>query len=139
GCPPPWRTPSRRCGRNEHRSEAVEQADHAAAAAGQDVRVYDCRADVGVAEQLLHGADVVALTFLRAYPSVAHSRRPIMTKHRRGLPQMKGDLFLSDGGIETTLIFLEGLDLPFFAAFHLFRTREGEDALRKYFRTYAEL
>ena len=62
-----------------------------------------------------------------------------MTKHRRGLPQMKGDLFLSDGGIETTLIFLEGLDLPFFAAFHLFRTREGEDALRKYFRTYAEL
>jgi hypothetical protein len=38
---------SRRCGRNEHRSEAVEQADHAAAAAVQDVRVDDCRADVG--------------------------------------------------------------------------------------------
>ncbi len=52
---------------------------------------------------------------------------------------MRGDFFLTDGGIETTLMFLEGLDLPFFAAFHLFRTPSGEDALRKYFRTYAEL
>ena len=52
---------------------------------------------------------------------------------------MSGDFFLADGGIETTLIFLEGLDLPFFAAFHLFRTQQGEEALRKYFRTYAEL
>ena len=62
-----------------------------------------------------------------------------MAKYRRALSQMRGDFFLTDGGIETTLIFLEGLDLPFFAAFHLFRTQQGEDALRKYFRTYAEL
>jgi homocysteine S-methyltransferase len=62
-----------------------------------------------------------------------------MAKYRRALSQMRGDFFLTDGGIETTLIFLEGLELPFFAAFHLFRTPQGEDALRKYFRTYAEL
>jgi S-methylmethionine-dependent homocysteine/selenocysteine methylase len=62
-----------------------------------------------------------------------------MAKYRRALSQMKGDFFLTDGGIETTLIFLEGLDLPFFAAFHLFRTPQGENALRKYFRTYAAL
>jgi S-methylmethionine-dependent homocysteine/selenocysteine methylase len=62
-----------------------------------------------------------------------------MVKYRHALPQMSGDFFLADGGIETTLIFLEGLDLPFFAAFHLFRTQQGEEALRKYFRTYAEL
>ncbi len=62
-----------------------------------------------------------------------------MVKYRHALPQTSGDFFLADGGIETTLIFLEGLDLPFFAAFHLFRTRQGEEALRKYFRTYAEL
>jgi S-methylmethionine-dependent homocysteine/selenocysteine methylase len=62
-----------------------------------------------------------------------------MANYRRALSQMSGDLFLTDGGIETTLMFLEGLDLPFFAAFHLFRTQQGEDALRKYFRTYAEL
>jgi S-methylmethionine-dependent homocysteine/selenocysteine methylase len=62
-----------------------------------------------------------------------------MAKYRHALSQMKGDFFLTDGGIETTLIFLEGLDLPFFAAFHLFGTPRGEDALRKYFRSYAEL
>jgi hypothetical protein len=28
-----------------------------------------------------------------------------MTKYRHQLPQLTGDLFLSDGGIETTLIF----------------------------------
>src|ERR671924_2043915 len=62
-----------------------------------------------------------------------------MTRYRNALPQLGGDLFLTDGGIETTLIFHEGLELPYFAAFHLLRTPEGEAALRKYFRTYAEI
>lgn len=48
-------------------------------------------------------------------------------------------LFLTDGGLETTLIFLEGLELPDFAAFHLLKTPEGEAALKKYFRTYADI
>ncbi len=62
-----------------------------------------------------------------------------MTRYRKALPQLGGDLFLTDGGIETTLIFLEGLELPDFAAFHLLQTADGEVALRKYFRTYATL
>lgn len=62
-----------------------------------------------------------------------------MTRHRNVLPQLSGTLFLTDGGIETTLIFHEGLTLPDFAAFHLLQTPEGEAALRKYFRTYAEI
>jgi S-methylmethionine-dependent homocysteine/selenocysteine methylase len=62
-----------------------------------------------------------------------------MAKYRQAPSQMRGDFFLTDGGIETTLIFHEEQDLPHFAAFHLFRTPEGEGALRKYFRTYAEL
>lgn len=48
-------------------------------------------------------------------------------------------LFLTDGGIETTLIFLEGLDLPHFAAFHLLRDEEGRNALRRYYVPYLEL
>ena len=28
-----------------------------------------------------------------------------MARYRNALPQLKGDLFLTDGGIETTLIF----------------------------------
>lgn len=62
-----------------------------------------------------------------------------MKTYRNALPQLEGGLYLTDGGIETTLIFHEGLDLPDFAAFHLLRTAEGEAALRKYFRTYAEI
>jgi S-methylmethionine-dependent homocysteine/selenocysteine methylase len=62
-----------------------------------------------------------------------------MTQFRKALPQLNGDFFLTDGGIETTLIFLEGQELPDFAAFHLLRTKDGEAALRKYFRTYAGL
>ena len=57
-------------------------------------------------------------------------------KHRHHLPQCDGKLFLTDGGIETTLIFLEGLDLPHFAAFDLLRDHAGRDALRKYYERY---
>jgi homocysteine S-methyltransferase len=62
-----------------------------------------------------------------------------MTKYRNTLPQLGESLYLTDGGIETTLIFHEGMDLPDFAAFHLLKTPEGEAALYKYFRTYAEI
>ena len=40
-----------------------------------------------------------------------------MAKYRQNLPQLDGELFLTDGGLETTLIFHDGLDLPLFAAF----------------------
>jgi S-methylmethionine-dependent homocysteine/selenocysteine methylase len=62
-----------------------------------------------------------------------------MAKYRNKLPQLSNGIFLTDGGIETTLIFHEGLELPDFAAFHLLRDKEGYEALRKYFRTYAAL
>lgn len=62
-----------------------------------------------------------------------------MTNYRDALPQIDGGLYLTDGGLETTLIFHEGLDLPDFAAFTLFKTPEGEAILDKYFHTYAEI
>jgi len=62
-----------------------------------------------------------------------------MAKYRQSLPQLEGEFFLTDGGIETTLIFHDGKDLPHFASFHLFKTSDGEDVLKKYFRTYAEM
>ena len=48
-------------------------------------------------------------------------------------------LFLTDGGIETDLIFNRGIDLPFFASILLLRTPEGEAALDAYIRPYLEL
>lgn len=62
-----------------------------------------------------------------------------MAKYRHALPQLGGACFLADGGIETSLIFHDGLDLPHFAAFDLLRTTPGEAALSNYFRTYAQL
>ncbi len=62
-----------------------------------------------------------------------------MQRYRNNLPQLSGDLFLTDGGIETTLIFHDGLDLPEFAAFDLLKDEEGFGALRRYFRTYAAI
>ena len=62
-----------------------------------------------------------------------------MNKYRNSLPQLGTGLYLTDGGIETTLIFHDGLELPDFAAFHLLQTEDGEKALQKYFRTYAEI
>jgi homocysteine S-methyltransferase len=62
-----------------------------------------------------------------------------MAKYRSALPQLGDDLFLTDGGIETTLIFLEGQELAYFATFPLFQTPEGGEVLRTYFRTYAAL
>jgi homocysteine S-methyltransferase len=62
-----------------------------------------------------------------------------MAKYRNSLPQLKNRFFLSDGGIETTLIFNEGLELPDFAAFHLMKDANGRKALRKYFETYTEI
>ena len=41
-----------------------------------------------------------------------------MSKYRDHLPQLADRLFLTDGGLETTLIFHDKLELPYFAAFH---------------------
>ena len=57
---------------------------------------------------------------------------------RHSLPQLDR-LFLTDGGVETDLIFNRGIDLPFFASVMLLRTAAGEKALEDYIRPYLEL
>jgi S-methylmethionine-dependent homocysteine/selenocysteine methylase len=59
--------------------------------------------------------------------------------HRERLPQLDSGLYLTDGGIETTLVFHEGIDLPLFAAFDLLKDEEGTEALRRCYAPYAEL
>ena len=62
-----------------------------------------------------------------------------MVQYRNELPQLSGDLFLTDGGLETTLIFHDGLELPDFAAFDALKHETGRDALLEYFCTYASI
>ena len=59
--------------------------------------------------------------------------------YRERLPQLDGGLFIMDGGIETTLIFHHGLELPAFAAFDLLKDEQGTEELRRYYEPYAEL
>ena len=46
---------------------------------------------------------------------------------------------LTDGGLETSLIFHQGLDLPLFAAFPLVETSEGKSAMEGYWMPYLEI
>jgi S-methylmethionine-dependent homocysteine/selenocysteine methylase len=62
-----------------------------------------------------------------------------MSAYRNRLPQLGGGLFLTDGGIETDLIFNDGQELPLFAAFHLLATEKGTAALRAYYARYAAI
>jgi len=59
-----------------------------------------------------------------------------MSKYRRQLPQLSGRPFLTDGGLETTLIFHDGIDLPHFASFDLFKTERGTTVIRAYYERY---
>ncbi len=47
-----------------------------------------------------------------------------------------GKKFITDGGIETTLIYKNGIDLPEFAAFTLLQHESGYKILRKYYVDY---
>ncbi|MFA5900372.1 MAG: homocysteine S-methyltransferase family protein [Hyphomicrobium sp.] len=62
-----------------------------------------------------------------------------MSKYRTALPQLGSRLFLTDGGLETTLIFHNGLELPHFASFALLRTLEGRKTLSDYFLPYIDI
>ncbi len=46
---------------------------------------------------------------------------------------------LTDGGPETTLVFIQGIDLPYFAAFDLLRTAEGAKVIKDYYSPYARV
>jgi len=56
--------------------------------------------------------------------------------YRDALPQLSGRLLITDGGLETTLIFQDGIDLPHFAAFPLLDQADGRAALRRYYDAY---
>jgi S-methylmethionine-dependent homocysteine/selenocysteine methylase len=52
---------------------------------------------------------------------------------------MSAPLTLTDGGLETTLVFHEGIELPEFAAFPLLDSTTGRDVLRRYFAPFFAL
>src|SRR6185503_21354743 len=55
------------------------------------------------------------------------------------LPQLEGGLFITDGGLETDLIFHQGAQLPCNAAYTLLETDEGTAQLARYFADYVDI
>jgi S-methylmethionine-dependent homocysteine/selenocysteine methylase len=59
-----------------------------------------------------------------------------MTHYKDPLPQLSDRLFITDGGLETTLVFRDGFELPCFAAFDPLKDEAGYRHLRSYFEDY---
>jgi homocysteine S-methyltransferase len=66
-------------------------------------------------------------------------RSILMQSYRSALPQLGGDLFLTEVGIETSLIYYDSIDLPCFATFPLLETEDGKRKLREYYRPLLRL
>ncbi len=62
-----------------------------------------------------------------------------MTRYRNALPQLSGDIFLADAGVETDLIFNHGIEIREFAAHTLLPIPEGRTALSRYFEGFLSL
>ncbi len=62
-----------------------------------------------------------------------------MSQYRQALPQLSGELFLMDAGIETDLIFNQGIEIPEFAAHTLLAETVSREAVASYFREFLAL
>jgi S-methylmethionine-dependent homocysteine/selenocysteine methylase len=62
-----------------------------------------------------------------------------MARYRNNLPQLSNKFFLTDGGLETILIYHHGIDLPEFASCDLLRHAEGRQILTAYYEGFASI
>lgn len=62
-----------------------------------------------------------------------------MPRYRKNLPQLSGEYFLVDAGLETDLIFNHGIDIPEFAAHTLLPDEKTREKLKIYFQEFLEL
>jgi homocysteine S-methyltransferase len=62
-----------------------------------------------------------------------------MAQYRDALPQLSGDLYLTDAGLETDIIFNHGVDIPEFAAHTLLPDPKGRETLADYLRGFLSL
>ena len=62
-----------------------------------------------------------------------------MSRYRNELPQLSGDLFLTDAGLETDLIFNHGIEIREFAAHTLLPDPQGREAVANYYRGFLSL
>lgn len=71
--------------------------------------------------------------------SHASTHGPATGSGSTALPQLTADRFITDGGLETSIIFQQGIDLPDFAAYVLLESDDGRETLRRYYTPYLDL
>jgi S-methylmethionine-dependent homocysteine/selenocysteine methylase len=62
-----------------------------------------------------------------------------LPRYRNALPQLSGDIYLTDAGAETDLIFNHGIEIFEFATHTLLSNQIGRAALMRYFEAFLDL
>lgn len=62
-----------------------------------------------------------------------------MSKYRTALPQLSDQPVITDGGLETQLVFQDGMELPEFASFPLLFDAAGRERLSRYLDDYVAI
>ena len=63
-----------------------------------------------------------------------------MTPHQTSpMPHTTDQMFLTDAGFETSMLFHKGFDMPHFAFFPMLRSSKGRAAMKEYFVPFLEL
>lgn len=62
-----------------------------------------------------------------------------MPRYRHALPQLSGEAVLTDGGMETVLVFQEKIDLPDFASYPVLRDQAGRELITRYYDEFLTL
>ncbi|WP_246726128.1 hypothetical protein [Rhizobium lusitanum] len=62
-----------------------------------------------------------------------------MAKYRSRPPQLNSQIFLTEGGANTGLIYHREIELTHFASFVLLDNELGQQELRRYYSEYIEL
>ena len=93
-----------------------------------------CRGQPGQHGRQLQQFEVVlaheaSVRRLRSVARPSGASYDLRVRYRESLPQLNGSVLLTDGGMETTLIFVDGLDLPCFASFPLLERDDGRAAM----------
>jgi homocysteine S-methyltransferase len=62
-----------------------------------------------------------------------------MSKYRNSLPLLEDRPFMANGGLETSLVFHQGIELPYFASFDLLKTKEGAALVEWHYERFASI
>jgi homocysteine S-methyltransferase len=62
-----------------------------------------------------------------------------MSKYRNQLPLLEDHPFMTDGGLETSLVFHQGIELPYFASYDLLKTEEGVALVERHYERFTHV